>query len=368
MRHPGSSIVNSESAECDPVDRFERLDLEYVLPNHLADRAEALTAELERQGVRAVVFDATARPTVIVDRTFDTTQVGYATLVSCVSDAELDSVRARLRTLNLAKGESIGFGYDIRHDRIDIDTSLDERAIRIALPEPLADSDLVHVARIGLERLSRSSDQSPHRGGAHTNGAEGGCSSGFPIKHPSFGNSILTAGHCGACGTNVANGNYSDSFGTVIQNPYRPDLGNVEYDFAVVDGSTYTGRIYTQTNDTTTDALDGHTGPSLNVGYCMVGAESRRLCAEYDDLTREFCDAGGCTRHTALAERVCTSGVLGRRGDSGGPVIRELENGKVGARGLVVGGTRSCYYGVYQRYDHRFTKIAADFGFTTLDG
>lgn len=228
---------------------------------------------------------------------------------------------------------------------------------------------LTQVGINEVERSGRSNDAAPHWGGAQLQRAGVlNCTSGFTVVNSTGDRAIMAAGHCYNLNETVPNGNNTSSFGKVVFRTFpEPDLLSIST-------STYVGRHYSEISDLGGRRVQGALDPALNVGYCQYGSVSLRICTGYVTLNTSFTDSSGTTYNLAqaLSAPGCPYGRLSRRGDSGGPVGREVSDGVTGARGLVVGGTSEnvtitsttrC-----ARYDHKWSTIASIFNVSIVNG
>lgn len=327
-------------------------------------RAEKLTSSLENDaGFLALVpqrsggFMLISEPDFVDGLQKSVADPSVSVVPSCIASGTVAAAKAAASRLSYDKGEFSGVHYNPYTDEIVVLSSnvqrLREAVSSDAVAAKLAtDSDLSFVAQSSADasRLGRTADTAPHWAGANIIVGGAGCSSGFYVSS-GFGPFMLTAGHCGAVGSSVTNGTGSSSFGTIAARAF-PDP-----DIEIMNGATYSGRVYSANDNTSNKAVFGSSNPSLNVTYCQYGAQSRRVCGAYSNLSAQFCDVSGCTNNLAFTTQ---SGAI--PGDSGGAVGIELSNGKIGARGTVVAG------GAAQRYDQKWGTIAATFGLTIVNG
>lgn len=327
--------------QCDSLESFAKLDPSVALEGAMAEQAEQLSAELIGQaevtaiaeenalppdeaqaagveptmvspeysgveGVRAVVFDADANPTVIAVPDAPRPETGYPTLTSCVRDQDIDTVDDAITGLDVEGEEFVAAGYSPYADRIDIRTSLDPRVVADALPASLTDRH-IRIRQANASRADRRWDYAAHYAGARINDGSGGyeCSSGFHVWSSAYGPFMLSAGHCSSGVSQVFNnGDNSQYFGTVSAYSFpNPDL-------LMMNGSTYVGRTYSEPNQTGWARVEGASNPGYNVSYCNNGANSRETCSNLTDASDTFCDAGGCTTNLAYHERACAWGPI----------------------------------------------------------
>jgi hypothetical protein len=127
---------------CSPIEQFLRLANVSLSPE-AAQTAEKLAASRQEiDGVRAVLFAADGTPSVIVDpnATVPHLELGYETLVSCVSDADLASVTDAMGKIPLTEDQFISVSYQPFVDAIQVVvTNIDEVTIRNAIPQHLTE-------------------------------------------------------------------------------------------------------------------------------------------------------------------------------------------------------------------------------------
>ncbi|MBW9214791.1 S1 family peptidase [Mumia sp. zg.B53] len=233
------------------------------------------------------------------------------------------------------------------------------RLDRQAAPVEGVDAGAVVVRYTGsAARASRTSDTSPHWGGARITSPSKVCSSGFTVRSKSSSTRYsVTAGHCGANGTSWYSGSYY--FGQIAGRSNYP-----AYDQARLAGSTYTNSIYTDGLDnfnvrTVTGANDGAVGDNV----CASGAVTKSVCGiEIKSLSASYCDdpAKPATCSTYLMRgRRSDDRVIARLGDSGGPVYqRNTTQSRASIRAMVVAYDMS---GV-RMYAERYNSISNHLG------
>jgi hypothetical protein len=283
--------------------------------------------------VRAVVFAASGEPTVVVAPDGPREVSGYKTLVSCVSDESIASTTEALTTIKLTGDDFVAAGYSPYTDRIEIRTSLDGASLAERIAKSLVERDYTLIAAQAGGRADRRWDGTPHYAGSQINDGAGGydCSSGFYVSGY-YGPFALSAVHCP--GNAFNNGNNTVFYGNVATRQFpNPDM-------LMMNGAAYTGRTYSEANQTSSAGISGAGDPGYNISYCNNGATSLETCSNMTSRSSTFCDAAGCTFDLAYHERACAWGVISQGGDSGGPVVRHLSNGKQRATGIVVASTQ----------------------------
>ena len=176
---------------------------------------------------------------------------------------------------------------------------------------------------------SMSNDGPPHYGGAYLNG-EKYCTSGFTLHFNNSGtNYMVTAGHCDSNGS-------STNMGTVWQDsqvfPY--------WDFELVYGHTYAGRIYDSANYSR--PVVNAWNPSIGASYCTTGRTSGIRCSwTLRSLNVTICytsgyPSGKCAHNLAGFNQ--PDGTPVQPGDSGGPLWYSYSSPlRAGIRGVISG-------------------------------
>lgn len=195
---------------------------------------------------------------------------------------------------------------------------------------------------------SRTSDSTPHWGGAAIEGAGAPgftdfCTSGFALKNTTTGAIVMTtAGHCFAANASVknykiVNGSLQgsgNSFGTDF---YR----SLDGDFSMMSGSTYGGWIYN--SETAAIGVSGAANPSVGNSYCVSGVYSGNNCGHTLVSTQTW----WCSDYVNQGTPVClnvddyTGGTPTKEGDSGSPWYF-LSGGRASIRGSHVGAYGTC--------------------------
>lgn len=211
-------------------------------------------------------------------------------------------------------------------------------------------------------RASRVNDSAPHWGAAKITSGGTACTSGFTVRGKTTGTLYsLTAGHCGANGSNWNSGTYY--YGEMVGKSNYPD-----YDQARLGGSTNAPTIYTDGLDNfstrkVTGANNGEVGDSI----CASGTVTRSICGiKIKALNATFCDnpavESTCTYYL-LRGRRDDDRVIARRGDSGGPVYqRNSTQARASVRGIIVAFDMS---GV-RLFAERYTSISNHLNVTAV--
>jgi hypothetical protein len=276
---------------------------------------------------------------------------------SCIDIQVLDEAWVRAAKAKYVEGEFTSVGYDPRTDTVAVITTMNPLEFQFPNQD---DVTLTPMARGSVLRLGRLDDVSPYKGGGRIITADGQpCSTGFYVNSSTFGTVMVTSGHCAdANGETILNGNMIHSLGTIegrqLPNP----------DLALIDGRTYLARSFAWEDNSTLKSVANSANPLTGTYYCNLGSFSQRVCSTYSSLNMQFCDVEGCTTGLAFTSQHCQYGPLAEGGDSGGGIVRELADAKIGARGIVVAGGQSGDYCV--RYDHRWSTVASTYSATIM--
>jgi hypothetical protein len=197
-----------------------------------------------------------------------------------------------------------------------------------------------------FELTSSSNDPQPHSGGASLNGSKA-CTSGFTFKFNSTGTRyMVTAGHCNPHGT-------STNMGTV----WRDSQVYPYWDFELVHGHSYQGRIYDSANFTR--PVVNAQNPAVGSSYCTRGRTSGTVCGYIvRKLNQTICylDYPGCAHN--LVEFYRSGGGIPQPGDSGGPLYFSYSSpSRAGIRGVVSGVSWDLFQG-WSGYATQYKTIA----------
>jgi hypothetical protein len=348
--------------------------LETDLTGDRADQAEALQAKYENDSGFLGVVVSREEFRVVVDAGTSTNlrdrlrAAGIAAALSCVDSELVDRAKSAFEKTAFSQGEFSSVAYNVLTDSVDIITTLqpDEVNALLGLDATSGTGGVVritHAREDSLRRLAgRLSDSEPFWGGAKVQTASAACSTGFYINSTTRGTVMLTAGHCFSNGQTIKNGDNSLTVG-VLEGRSLPDP-----DLAVIDGETYAARSYSANNVGSSKIIHSSANPATAVTYCSMGYVLQRVCSQYSSLTAQFCDAFGCTNSLAFTSRPCSTGALGKAGDSGGGVFREITDGTLGARGTVVAGGEVGPAPNCVRYDHKRQTILNFYNATVVLG
>jgi len=196
---------------------------------------------------------------------------------------------------------------------------------------------VIYREGVGGGRDSRSSDASPHKGGAKIVHVPTGtnCTSGFTVK--TFGIvRMVTAGHCYAnLNMPIVSPGNGSSFGQVVARAPFPAR-----DLELLGGATYIGRIYVGDLTGAVVNVIGAGNPVVGAqGYCVSGSWTAEHCGQtVTSLNGQLCDQAGCTNGLV----VYSGGGLTGGGDSGAPFYLPTPNGVL-IRGVHIGRINSMY-------------------------
>ncbi len=220
-----------------------------------------------------------------------------------------------------------------------------------------ADKVAVHVdpdADAGMPGADgRQNDNTNFEGGSRIYTNVGSCTSGFQWYSASYGNSMVTAGHCttgngyadSPDGTRIGSVRFdfwSNGNGSVIpsgQSSYRGDLSMIE----VAGGETIAGSIHIGgINSTTSARVSGLYSRFLRAGdlVCRGGATTGEYCGlrvEWNNGDHRYSD-GALLRNGFQTTR---SSGCGAGGDSGGPLYIYNGSTAVWAAGIHSGSNTS---------------------------
>ncbi len=391
---------------CSTDAAFQSLDYEVDLRGHAAESSEEITAEVMGtpeltsislgdvqspidaavlgikphvdvaprpglQGVRAVVFDSEGNPTIVLSPEAPDPDIASLPslagvkvdiLRSCIPTKDIQAVRLLVEE---SFDRAAVIAYVPFNDRVMIASDEKWELIERTVSMLHGRVDVVHQ-EVGL--FSRPSDAAPHYAGAviKNNQTNNYCSSGYKVWSSAYGAFALSAGHCGDLNQTFNSG--GNFYGTVMADAPNPDV-------LMMNGSTYTGRTYSENDDTSWRAINGTAVPSTNQSYCNNGAFSRETCANPWSVDAEFLvpSAGVTIPHLIVQKRECAWGILGRPGDSGGPLNKQLSDGRQAATGIVIGGLpanglQSSCSGETMLFSVRWDSIANLWGLSIVNG
>lgn len=220
-----------------------------------------------------------------------------------------------------------------------------------------ADKVAIHVdpaADAGTTNVDgRQNDNTNFEGGSRIYTNVGGCTSGFQWYSASYGNSMVTAGHCttgngwvespdGSKIGDVRFDFWANASGSVIpsgQSSYRGDISMTE----VVSGETIAGSIHIGGSSSTSSArVSGLFSRYLRAGdlICRGGATTGEYCGfrvEWNNGDHRYSD-GTLLRNGMQTTR---SSACGSGGDSGGPLYIYNGSTAVYAAGIHSGSNTS---------------------------
>jgi hypothetical protein len=202
-----------------------------------------------------------------------------------------------------------------------------------------------------------------HWGGARITSPLKICTAGFSVVRRSNGaRASVTAGHCGGVGTVWYSG--SNYYGTTIVRTNYPD-----YDQALVSGSTYGPKIWTDGAGDTEDVrtVKGGADPAIGTQICQSGSISASLCGiTVQSTSATYCDADGCTTYVIRGTK--GGQIVIRNGDSGGPMYTKPGADSATIRGVAFAGSGCASNHCTTIYAERYASIAGHLGVYALTG
>jgi hypothetical protein len=246
-------------------------------------------------------------------------------------------------------------------DRVVVDAVTASDELRQALAAKFgADAVAVHLAapaQITQQDDGRYNDAGNFEGGSRIGaspGVAGTCTSGFAWSAATYGDMMVTAGHCTTAGSTVS-GPSGSSIGTVrvdswgnnsgsaqINGTYRGDMSAYE----IVNGQTSTPYVHNGPAGSSSSArlpVLGRLARWLvpNDQFCTDGSTTGELCGwkVLRVQTTTTYSSGLVARNIFTATK--TAGSCTKGGDSGGPLYAKNANGIIYAVGVVSGGDES---------------------------
>jgi hypothetical protein len=247
----------------------------------------------------------------------------------------------------------------------DVVVEYDQETTSAAALAGLRDLPGVRLVAGSMARTSRLSDtpKGGHWGGARITSSLKNCTAGFSVVRRSNGQrGSVTAGHCGVPGTGWKSGpNY---YGTTTVRTNYP-----EYDQALVTGSTYGPKIWTDGpgDSVATRTVTGGADPGVGTVICQSGSFSTSVCnLTVRSTSAQYCDADGCTTYVIRATRGGQIAIIG--GDSGGPVYSRRGTSSATIRGITFAGSGCAASRCTTLYAERYKSITGHLGVTALTG
>ncbi len=218
----------------------------------------------------------------------------------------------------------------------------------------------VQVNKLGLsDQFNRRDDSPAFYGGGGLLASNSLCSAGYTVTNSSGSRWMVSAGHCYAIGTRVNTESNARYFGTVT-NRALASLGQTGLDMELLNGGSYSGRIFTG-GVTSTSSIPVVAAGSASVGYtnyCHSGRTTGENCGHTAVSTSaQVCTATGCKTNVIAF----TGGVLSQGGDSGSPFYAKDSRG-AWIRGHVIAGNGSTSYA------ETWNKVAARYGVSIVTG
>ncbi|MFI7067824.1 hypothetical protein ACIBL3_42990 [Kribbella sp. NPDC050124] len=257
------------------------------------------------------------------------------------------------------------FAADLDPVSEDIVVEYDKATTSTSSLDGLRGASGVRLVESSLARTSRLNDtpKGGHWGGARITSALKNCTAGFSVVRRSNGQrGSVTAGHCGGVGTLWKSG--SHYYGTTSVRTNYPD-----YDQALLTGSTYGAKIWTDGPGDSADTrtVKGGGDPGVGTVVCQSGSFSTSLCGiTVRSTSAKYCDTDGCTTYVIRATRGGQVAIVG--GDSGGPVY--TGRGSTGAtiRGTTFAGSGCASSRCTTLYAERYASISGHLGVSALTG
>ncbi len=218
----------------------------------------------------------------------------------------------------------------------------------------------VQVNKKGLsDQFNRRDDSPSFYGGGGLRASNALCSAGYTVTNASGNRWMVSAGHCYAIGTRVNTESNARYFGTVT-NRALTSLGQTGLDMELLNGGSYTGRIFTG-GVTSTSSIPVVAAGSASVGYnnyCHSGRTTGENCGHTAVSTSaQVCTATGCKTNVIAF----TGGNLSQGGDSGSPFYAKDSRG-AWIRGHVIAGNGSTSYA------ETWNKVTARYGVSIVTG
>jgi hypothetical protein len=242
---------------------------------------------------------------------------------------EIQSSIARVSQAAESKGFFYGSAYDPIIDKVNLKSNSDNSTVASLLTLYGDSLSFAKVANGG--RMTRTSDGSPHHGGAsiEDSAVTHYCSSGITVIRSNGTRGITTAGHCwnGTAGTAIFDESGTHQFGNLIGRAGYPG-----FDQDLITGSTYSRDIYTGGSTGVTIPVISADDPVVGGSYCHSGRTTFEHCGEVPwSLNAQFCDIDGCT--TSL---IAYNGTDLQPGDSGAPFYAKFATPAAKIRGMAI--------------------------------
>ncbi|WP_238332037.1 S1 family peptidase [Kribbella jejuensis] len=257
------------------------------------------------------------------------------------------------------------FAADLDPSSEDVVVSYDQATTSPASLAGLRRLTGVQLVADSLARTSRLSDtpKGGHWGGARITSALKNCTAGFSVVRRSNGQrGSVTAGHCGAPGTEWKSG--TNYYGTTAVRTDYPD-----YDQSLITGSAYGPKIWTDGpgDPANTRTVTGGGDPGVGTSVCQSGSFSTSTCGlTVRSTSASYCDSDGCTTYVIRATRGGLVAIIG--GDSGGPVYSRRGSSSATIRGIAFAGAGCAASRCTTLYAERYKSITGHLGVTALTG
>ena len=286
---------------------------------------------------------------------------------STATQQALSTLQARVRSYVATHGTKYTFGTytDATTGKIVIDTDAPSTVVATLTSASATTQKSAATAKVQLNRV-RVSDQFQRRddtpsfyGGGGLLASNALCSAGYTVTNASGNRWMVSAGHCYAIGTRVNTESNARYFGTVT-NRALASLGQAGLDMELLNGQSYSGRIFTG-GVTSSSSIPVVAAGSASVGfanYCHSGRTTGEQCGHTAvSTTAQVCTQTGC-KSPVIAFR---GGVLSQGGDSGSPFYAKNASG-AWIRGHVIAGDGTTSYA------ETWNKVAARYGVSIVTG
>lgn len=225
----------------------------------------------------------------------------------------------------------VGTGVDVRANKVEVYSLNPELAKTVLSDYP--GQVVVKYGTAGTAVSGRQSDSPAFYGGGRIRNSANSsfCTSGFAVKKSGV-TYMVTDGHCFPLNTTVYNGNKSYTFGKVAY----LNNGSNSLDTALISGSTYSARIFTGSNTSSSSIPVKSLGYSC--GYCYVYVDGSVTGQALGKITTSDPSFGSCyiiDSHYVCGQVKVTPGSVCAHGDSGGPIFGNNGSGGATAVGVL---------------------------------
>jgi hypothetical protein len=251
---------------------------------------------------------------------------------------------------------------DAAADRVVLESGQAPAGLRTALARRYGPSaitiHLVQRGRLFAQKDGRFNDLSNFEGGSsfHTNTAYLGCTTGFAYTSPTFGDMMITAGHCATVNDTAYASNTTTTMGKVILDTYKAGTGSVllsgqtlyHGDISAIDiksGEKAAPDVHNGLGSSTADLpVHGQLNRRLNSSdqFCEDGAVTGEVCGWHVSLTKIVVPVtvdGTTVLLRNVFEATQKNGPCTNGGDSGGPLYAKNSTSITLMVGIHNGGT-----------------------------